>query len=334
MYTHNDVLSHLTSLSEDITLGLKLDKFLEKILLSILEINNATVGLIAVIDKSGDKLKIKTSAGLSSHKQKSVPLGVGINGLIAKEGKTIFISDCQKDERFKASEELIDARITNLLAIPLTFNNEILGVLTIGNESNTPFSNDIPRSVSVFTSLASLYIKNENISHKMGEVSTLDEHTNLHNMRFFRRMIDREVSRAERFKTSVSVLLLNLDSFKEINDAYSYSMGNQVLKEMADLLKDSIRKMDEVGRYAGDEFILLLPQTDYHQAFFTAERLKKKIEGHKFLTKSGLNLIITASFGIASYPHHANTKDELIRQADKAVSKAKEKGKNMILIAE
>lgn len=116
---------------------------------------------------------------------------------------------------------------------------------------------------------------------------------------------------------------MDLDHFKPVNDTYGHLMGSQVLREVAILLRKNLREVDLVARYGGDEFVVILPETDTLTACKLAERLSALISNHRFLIDQGLAISLSASFGVASYPLHARTKEDLIRLADKSMYRAK-----------
>ena len=143
-----------------------------------------------------------------------------------------------------------------------------------------------------------------------------------------------EFNRAVRYKHSLSFIIFDLDFFKQVNDKYGHMKGDLVLVEVAQAVQSAIRQSDIIGRYGGEEFTLLLPETSLKGAIPYAERLRKRIEGMCF-SDPNISLKITLSGGIASYPeHNAQTVDELLQKADLALYRAKEKGRNRIEVAE
>jgi diguanylate cyclase (GGDEF)-like protein len=142
--------------------------------------------------------------------------------------------------------------------------------------------------------------------------------------------MDREVKRAERYGTTLSVIFLDIDQFKDINDTYGHLVGSKILKELGKLLKNSTREIDTVIRYGGDEYTILLVETGLETAAIVAERIRRSIEHHRFLASEGLNIHITASLGYACYPEDTKSKVELIGLADQAMYSGKTSGKNVV----
>jgi len=167
------------------------------------------------------------------------------------------------------------------------------------------------------------------------ELSGTDELTQMNNRRRFMEHFSNEFARAHRYKHSLSFVMLDVDYFKQINDRYGHLVGDRVLIEVAGVMKTSMRAADIIGRYGGEEFALLLPETNLQGALPYAERIRKEIELHNFPLEGSGTLKLTVSGGIGAFPETAaETVDELLRKADEALYRAKGNGRNRIEIAE
>ena len=162
----------------------------------------------------------------------------------------------------------------------------------------------------------------------MEELSITDDLTKLFNTRYLNRTLEIEITRANRHRTSLALIFMDVDHFKIINDNYGHLVGSKLLVEMGQLLLKSLRTVDIVARYGGDEFVIVLPQTPPNNAIQIAERIRKSVENNVFLKKEGYSLKLTASFGVASYPESANSKEELLRLADEAMYRVKYQTRN------
>jgi diguanylate cyclase (GGDEF)-like protein len=173
-------------------------------------------------------------------------------------------------------------------------------------------------------------IKNKN--RLLQRLSITDGLTGLYNHRYFQKRIKEEFTRAKRYNSPISCLMMDLDGFKNFNDTYGHQVGDKILIEFSRVLNSSIRNIDMVARYGGEEFVVLLPQIDIDGAMKAAERFRKKVESHKFLiTENALN--ITISIGAASYPiHDIKTERDLLRAADTSLYRAKNTGKNRVVV--
>lgn len=171
-----------------------------------------------------------------------------------------------------------------------------------------------------------------NLEHRLQKLACTDTLTGLLNRRVFMERIEQEMSRAQRDKAPLSLILADIDHFKRVNDIYGHQAGDIVLQKFADQLGDSARSYDFLGRYGGEEFIICLPRTDGSQAVSVAERMRCQIEGMETLLPDGSRSIrITASFGTASFSIDSEKNVEaLIKAADNALYSAKNKGRNCV----
>jgi len=165
---------------------------------------------------------------------------------------------------------------------------------------------------------------------KLKHLASHDPLTGVYNRLVLEQRLSDEIHRANRYNHSLSVFMLDLDHFKQVNDTYGHHIGDAVLQNFAKTLQSSIRNTDYPARYGGEEFIILLPETPFHKAKELAERLCKKIAANKAKLEDGSEMSITASIGIATFPEHAKTGDELIGRADAAMYRAKKAGRNQV----
>jgi diguanylate cyclase (GGDEF)-like protein len=164
-------------------------------------------------------------------------------------------------------------------------------------------------------------------------LSVTDDLTHLYNSRYLNQVLRRETKRATRSGRPLSLLFLDLDGFKSINDSHGHLCGSRALVEAAGVVRDSARETDIVARFGGDEFALILPDTGREGAFAVGERVRQRIAAHSFLASDGLDIHLTASVGVATLPDVASTPDGLMQAADVAMYRVKQSGKNGIQAA-
>lgn len=170
---------------------------------------------------------------------------------------------------------------------------------------------------------------------RLEQLSNTDGLTGIMNRRHFMEIFELEYLRAERYRTALSYVMIDLDHFKQINDVHGHQVGDNALIIVSKILREGLRKHDVVARYGGEEFALLLPETDLAGARVVAERYRSLIEKAEVPVENGTTLGITASLGLAAYPHDAVSRmDDLIRIADDALYEAKRRGRNRVVIAE
>lgn len=161
-------------------------------------------------------------------------------------------------------------------------------------------------------------------------MSVTDPLTGLYNRRHFENTIEREFLRAQRYKSDLSIAILDVDFFKKINDTYGHLCGDYVLKEIAYLILQNLRKTDMVFRYGGEEIIMILTETSLEKALIPIERLRKSIEEYPFFY-DGNNIKVTVSIGIEGFDEEIQTYEDMLDNADKALYIAKEQGRNKVI---
>jgi len=164
-------------------------------------------------------------------------------------------------------------------------------------------------------------------------LSVTDDLTQLYNSRFLGQVLRRETKRTARTRRPVALLFVDLDGFKDVNDTHGHLLGSRALVEVAAVLRRAARETDIIARYGGDEFAIVLPETDLAGAQLVAERVRDRIAAHRFLHGEGLAVRLTASIGIAVLPDHATTAEGLLQAADRAMYWVKSRGKNGIHLA-
>ncbi len=170
-------------------------------------------------------------------------------------------------------------------------------------------------------------------NRKLQLLAITDELTSLHNVRYFNEQLTIEFKRADRYNLPLSCIMMDVDFFKRINDECGHLKGDEVLKKIAQIIKDTIRSSDSAARYGGDEFVLLLPQTDGEQGYMLAERIKQNVEDYDFSDITGELPDLTVSLGICTLPHKKVGKQrDLIKLADDALRIAKQVGRNRVEI--
>ena len=217
----------------------------------------------------------------------------------------------------------------NFIAVPLVCGERILGVLEGMRRQRSFKRSEIELLDALSLPLASALANAVRIA-EAERLSQTDDLTKLHNARYLRQFLLNEIRRARRYGSSVAALFLDLDDFKRVNDAHGHLAGSHVLMEMAAVILSSIRDTDAVARYGGDEFVIVLPDTQIELAGTVAERIRDKIAHHQFSAGRNLKLSLTASFGVAAFPEHASSPQQLIAAADTAMYEAKAANKNCI----
>lgn len=221
-------------------------------------------------------------------------------------------------------------QFANRLFFPLDSGGGKIGMLKLIRYSDEPFSKHQYDILSMIVSTLTLALRNSEVHKEAQAMATIDSLTGLFNKRYFNDILDREFKGTMRYQTPVSLIMMDLDNFKVINDMYGHQAGDAVIKEISDRLAKSLRDIDVPARYGGDELAIILPETGSEQAFFVAKRLKRLIEQNPIKYR-GNSINVTASIGISSCPNSGiKTVEDMISEADKALYDAKKCGRNRI----
>ncbi len=220
----------------------------------------------------------------------------------------------------------------HVIAVPLVCGERLLGVLEgvrEGPDSHSFKKAEIALLDALSLPVASALANSVRIA-EAERLSQTDDLTKLHNARYLRQFLLNEIRRARRYGSSVAALCLDLDDFKRVNDRHGHLVGSHVLMEMASVILGSVRDTDALARYGGDEFVIVLPDTGIELAGSVAERIRERISHHRFTGGRRLELSLTASFGVATFPHHASSPQQLVACADRAMYEAKAANKNCV----
>lgn len=242
---------------------------------------------------------------------------------------SVFIPLINSDERFRSGSGI--NIYSSLISLPVKINNVIIGAITIYSDSIDKLKDNID-FLSIIANQSAMAIQNARQYSKIKQLAITDNLTSLYNRRYFMELLKNEVIRSKRAKKPLSVALLDIDNFGHYNNTHGHPMGDRLLRELADILKSNIRSIDTVGRYGGEEFIVVLPEANPDEASIAGERIRKAVEEQYFEGEEEQpNGSITISLGVATCINNSLSHEELIKEADKALYKAKNAGKNRVV---
>lgn len=331
-----DDIHLFNEIGKAITSTLDLKEVLSIIMQKITEILQPKDWALLLLDNESKKLHFEVVVGERSEKLKDVKLslGEGIAGWVAEKGEPLIITNAQEDPRFaKRVDETSSFNTRSVICVPLKSKGRVLGVIELINTLDEgPFEENDIVFLQTIADYAAIAIENALFFKKVQELTITDDVTGLYNPRYLHQILDSEITRSQRYNLTFSIIFLDIDYFKKVNDTYGHLIGSQVLQETAKVLKANLRESDIATRYGGDEFVIILPETNKMLAYEVAKRLHKALGNHSFINEE-LNIHLTASFGVANFPEDALNKLDLIRKADMAMYRVKESGRNDIALA-
>jgi diguanylate cyclase (GGDEF)-like protein len=243
---------------------------------------------------------------------------------ILGSGRTAMESDLRSATSLK-----FFAESASRIRIPLVSFGQTLGVLALDSSQPDAFRDGDLQSLESVADICATAIQNAHYVERVKQLAYLDGLTGIFNRRFFELRIMEEIERARRYGTGMAVIMADIDQFKRLNDEFGHVLGDEVLRQASSLFHQQLRKIDVVCRYGGEEFGILLTQTNAQHAMIIAEKLRKMVEGWQF---PGVPRTVTISAGAAAFPDHGTTRDELVRCADAALYAAKQGGRNRVCL--
>ncbi len=313
------------------------DMLYETILESSVHLAGAEKGSLMLVEDDASCLTVKAAKGIHKRLQSEIRImeGEGVAGWVLREGMPLIVEDIRKNEW--GFTERSKYRTSSFISIPLKIGEKTIGVLNISDKlTGEVFSEEDFLLLRSFASYASIALERSNyysLAGQLKELSITDSLTGLFNRRYFEERFFEEIHRSERHSLSFSLAMLDIDDFKLFNDSEGHLAGDEVLKYIANMAKECLRVSDVIARFGGEEFTIIMPQTEKDEALLVAERIRNSIKENfpqawNLFPRSAL----TVSIGIATFPHDGKDRRELIRYADKALYRAKMEGKDRTVL--
>ena len=318
-------------LGKTLTSELDPDNLFKTILNKLSSLIPADTWSLLLFDRSTGELSFKLSSDLDMEKVKylRLRLGEGIAGQVALQQKPMVIPDVTKYEFFVDVVDQMSGTVTkSVMCVPLIFAGETVGVI----EAINPYSLK-KKSVSLLmliSDYAAIAVGNTRRYHNIQTLAIHDNLTGLYNTRFLYSSLADIIKSSEAAKEKFSLIFMDLDNFKNVVDNYGHLNGSKAIQQVAKTIKNFLKEPEFGVSYAGDEFVIVLPGYDKKRSIKKAKEIKTGMNNTVYLESEGLNIKLTASFGIATYPDDAQDRSELLSLADRAMFNIKDKGKNAV----
>ncbi len=324
-------------LGKALTSSLQLDQVLTTIMEKIDEFLRPDTWSLLLLDESTQELYFELAVGKASQSLKDVrvPMGQGIAGWVAQSGEAVIVPDVSKDTRFFSKvDEKTKMETHSIVAVPVRFRDTCLGVIELINcVGSEGFEQRDLKLLEALADFAAIALENARHVKRIHELTIRDDCTTLYNARHLNFILETEIYRSQRYNYEFSLVFLDLDFFKLVNDTHGHLVGSKLLGEIGQVVKNHCRLIDFAFRYGGDEFVVLLPQTAKDNALVVAKRLHKLIRETVWLKNEGLDVHITASVGVAAYPMDSKTKVGLLHLADEAMYLVKNTNRDRVAAA-
>lgn len=285
---------------------------------------------IILNDKWGNLYyRARSLPGRSNFHLKAIDAGkMELTRKVRDMGEAIRIKDIASRDDYHP----LSKKARSVMIVPMTSHGQSTGILTAESNNVDQFSEKDVQMLSVVARSAALALENAELHKKTEELTIIDELTQAYNYRYFILKLQEEKRRALRYDLPLSLIMVDIDWFKKLNDTYGHEAGNIVLKRLSRIIKGCIRDVDIFARYGGEEFVVILPQTPQREASVIGERIRERVENTVIDAGKTCKLEITVSVGVSSFPENGKSQEELVSVADQALYRAKGEGRNHVCI--
>ncbi len=329
----NEKLSHLADVTSSILSILDKDRLLNTLLDKSLQLTNAEQGSLMLMDQDTAELVVEARRSVDDMVMENMRFkkDEGISGMVLEHGGSLLVEDIEKDPRIRKVNRP-RYRTKSFVSVPIKIEDRLAGVLNLSdkikgdvfNEQDLHLIESFISNVAIAIERSILYKETE----KLQKLSITDHLTGIYNRRYLNRRLSEEITRYNRYKHPFSFMMLDLDKFKEYNDTFGHIAGDNLLKNLAAIMEQSLRTIDIAARFGGDEFVSIFPQTPKVDAIQISNRLKEKVD--KALSAHN-EMPLTISMGLATFPDDASSIMELIEKTDQALYLAKKGGGNRVV---
>jgi len=295
-------------------------------------------GSIMLLDEEQRVLTVKAMKGLNKKIVELLKIrpGEGISGRVLSTGSPIVVADIEADSRI-GQDSRPRYKTKSFISIPLKMDGRTIGVLNVADKlTGEVYSEDdlqLLTSIGTYASIAIERSKFYQQTEELKRISITDALTGLLNRRYFQERMSEEIERSRRHHLPLSLIMIDVDDFKSVNDSLGHPAGDEVLKMAARCIRNCIRTIDVAARYGGEEFTVILPQTTKVDAQTIAERICSEVFRIDLpFSRADQKLVISVSLGLATYPEDAESLEDLVRNADIALFSAKSQGKNRVVV--
>ncbi len=298
-----------------------MEKFIEAEMWTLLMLDEATHDLYYAIAAGGEEASLRDLR---------VKVGEGVAGWVVEHGETLIVPEAAADSRLDTTQEGSPRKVRSVIALPLRGRKGTHGAIEIFNPRADQLTDYTIAFLHILADHAAIAIENAHDMARIQQLTITDDATGLFNVRHLYDVLGRELERCGRLRLPVSLAFLDLDRFKLVNDAHGHLVGSELLARIGQRLRELSRKQDECFRYGGDEFVILMPETGADAALALVNSLNRALMAEPFHMKSGLELRVSASVGVATGPGDGATVHAIIGAADSRMYAVKNNGRGSV----
>jgi len=323
----------LKTFTEELSSTLNVDDVMEIIVDEAQSIiGKAEEAVFYMIGRNETELNLVTSRRPQDMKPIKAKKGDLYDNWVLRHRQPLLIEDTHRDFRFDINLDSKDVQMRSIIISPMIHKDKVMGILRLASTEVGSFFPDDLRLLNIITDLAAVSLENTQLYQRTVELAVTDSLTGLFVLRYFSERMEEELNRALRSSATMSLIILDVDFFKAYNDSFGHSAGDIALKAITRIMRRVTKAGDLIGRYGGEEFIIVLPGKTKKEAQVIAEKIRKEVNEHDFsIRRSPADL--TVSLGVSSFPRDAKVSSELIQKADEALYQAKRKGRNKVCLA-
>ena len=326
-----DELNSLRNLSLNLTSSLDLQTVLDAVVTEAMHlVKNARAAHIFLYSHGKLNFGASLNAGGEKNKPISMPRQNGLTSFVANSGEKLIIEDIAKHPLYKTSSEDWTGSI---IGIPLKFNNSIVGVMNLSRSTIGGFTRAELRLIGLLSDQAAVAISNASLHKLVAEQANTDSVTGLPNRRALDERLQEDIRHAKRMGSSFSVVMMDLDGFKNVNDTHGHVVGDEVLYSLFNALAENIRPTDFLARYGGDELTLITRDADQTVAEIVTQKIIQLVKDYNPPIPGNKNIKLGITCGIAMYPIHARNAGDLLRASDAALYQAKKHNRGAYAVA-
>ncbi|MGE0079995.1 MAG: diguanylate cyclase [Thiohalomonadaceae bacterium] len=329
---HQQRVESFNSLASLLISSRKPKELLRRALDKLIELTGAHVGAIYLATRDDTDVSLTPFVAYGLRTEDMVPLGLGegLPGEAALQRHPIHVQQPSDEFRVVVNFGVAQALPNEMAFFPIVYRDELLGLLMLGTLNR--FRTEEIGTLEYATNQIAIVLENAFTHEKVERLSITDELTQVYNRRYLTQRLNEEFAAAQRYHAPLAVLLLDLDHFKRVNDRLGHPVGDEVLRLTAQVIRRNLREVDVIGRYGGEEFLVLLPHTSHADALAVADKIRAAVESASLPDYPDLRL--TTSVGLAAYPDpQVHCASELVKRADEALYAAKSTGRNRVVAA-